>query len=699
MDLISCRNLLIYLKSDLQKEILPTFHYALKPEGFLLLGASESIGSFTDLFAPMDKKQRIYSRKSIPTPAFHLPMKKRPTEAGAGAADGAPRLRRPPGPLSGGREGYRAEFSAQLEADRVTVNQFAPPGVLINSELQILQFRGPTSIYLQPPAGKASFDVLKMTREGLMLPLRAAINKARKENKIVRRENVRFDYDDKTKRINLQVVPLKNLKERCFLILFEDAGKTGAAPLSVADGRATGALRPRRSAGKREESRRSADLERELAETRDYLQAVQEQHEAANEELQASNEEVTSANEELQSVNEELETSKEELESANEELTTVNEEMSNRNTELSRLNADLNNLQTSTRLSVILVGRDLLIRRFSPAAEKQFHLLAADVGQPLNRFRHHLVPAERRSSAASALDLEVFAREVIDTVRERECEARDRDGRWFCLRVHPYLTLDNKIDGAVIVFMDISALKRTERGIKAARDYAEATIRTARDPFMVLRGDLRVNSANEAFYKTFKVPADQTEGCLIYELGNHQWDIPKLRIMLEDVLPRNSFFDDFEVARDFPQIGKRTMMLNARRLNLEDGSPPMILLSIEDVTERLESRAALRESEERYRALFDLNPMAVYSIDASGVIQHFNRYAAELWGASRHRGIPTSDFAAPSKCSVRTAVSCPTTNAPWRRSSRAKWPRRVMRKCTLSGPTARVLQSLLISVR
>ncbi|HEV2329661.1 MAG TPA: chemotaxis protein CheB [Verrucomicrobiae bacterium] len=630
MDLISCRNLLIYLELGLQKQVLPTFHYALKPEGFLFLGASESIGSFTDLFEPADKKQKIYSRKSVPTPAFHLPMKKRPLEIGGPA--GAPRRGQRRSFLEG-PEGFRSEVSAQIEADRVTVNQFAPPGVLINNELQILQFRGPAGRYLQPPAGKASFDVLKMTREGLMLPLRAAINTARKENEIARRENVRFDYDGKIKTVSIEVVPLKNLKERCFLVLFEDGKMTGAAtPSAPADERSAGGLSTRGFAGKRQESRRIAELERELAETRDYLQAVQEQHEATNEELQASSEEVTSANEELQSVNEELETSKEELESANEELTTVNEEMSHRNAELSHVNADLNNLQTSTRISVILVGRDLSIRRFSPAAGKQFNLLAADIGQPLGRFRHNLIPAERGSPAASALDLEAFARGVIDTVREGEYEARDRDGHWFCLRAYPYLTLENKVDGAVIVFVDIEALKRTEKVIKASRDYAEATIRTARDPFLVPRGDQRVNSANEAFYKTFKATKDQTEGRLIYELGNRQWDIPKLRNLLEDVLLRNSFFDDFEVTQDFPHIGRRTMLLNFRRMNLEDGSPPMILLSIEDVTERLESRAALRESEQRYRTLFELNPVAVYTIDTAGVIQNYNPHAAELWG-------------------------------------------------------------------
>ncbi len=630
MDLISCRNLINYLESDLQKQVLPTFHYALKPGGFLFLGASESVGSFTGLFEPVDKKQKIYSRKSVPTPLFHLPMKKRPVEAGGGA----PRSRgAQPGSPLGELKAYHAEFSAQIEADRITVNQFAPPGVLINDELQILQFRGPTNIYLQPPTGKASFDLLKMAREGLMLSLRAAINQARKENKIARREKVRFDHDGKTRRVSIEVVPLKNLKDRCFLVLFENAEKNGGA----LPGPAAGLVSAPRFADQRKESRRLAELERELAETRDYLQAVQEQNETTNEELQASYEEVTSANEELQSVNEELETSKEELESANEELTTVNEEMSHRNVELGRLNADLNNLQASTRISVILIGRNLNIRRFSPAAEKQFHLLSADLGQPLGRVRHYLVPAGRSAPiSTSALDLEAIAREVIDSAQEREYEARDRDGRWLSLRTYPYLTLDNKIDGALIVFVDIDALKKSERVVKGARDYAEATIRTARDPFIVLRGDLRVNSANDAFYRTFKVTREQTAGRLIYELGNQQWDIPKLRSLLEDVLPRNSFFDDFEMTHNFPQIGRRTMILNARRLNLEDGLPPMILLSIEDVTERLESRAALRTSEIRYRRLFETARDGVLIIDSvSRKITDANPYILELLGYRR----------------------------------------------------------------
>src|SRR5438132_9039888 len=332
-------------------------------------------------------------------------------------------------------------------------------------------------------------------------------------------------------------------------MFFEEGKNGGLQAASAAEDEQTQNLpspRARRRMKGRapDESRRVAELERALAENRDYTQALQEQHEAAREELQASNEEITSANEELQSINEELETSKEELESANEELTTVNDEMANRNAELNRANADLNNFHTSINMAILLLTRDLAIRRFTPLAGKLFNLLSSDVGRPLSNVRHNLdLPG-----------LEQLLRKVIDTITERELEAQDNEGRWYSLRVRPYLTLDNKIDGVVLVLADIDTLKRSEREIASARDYAEAILRKARYPLVVLTAELRVHTANAAFYKTFKVLPGETNGRLIYEVGNGQWNIPKLRDFLEDILPRNSFFDDFEVTHNFESI-------------------------------------------------------------------------------------------------------------------------------------------------
>jgi two-component system CheB/CheR fusion protein len=337
------------------------------------------------------------------------------------------------------------------------MHQFAPPAVLVNAELAILQFRGPTGAFLEPPVGKASFNVLKMARVGLMLPLRAAINQARKESKPARKDNVRVQHNGSTHTVNLEVIPLKNLRERCFLILFQDAESASAGRRP----RSTAAVGPARAihSTRGEKQQRVAQLETELSETREYLQSLQEQHEAANEELQAANEEVQSANEELQSINEELETSKEELESANEELTTVNEEMAHRNLELNRLNNDQVNIQTSAKLAIVVLGRDGAIRRFSPQAEKQLNLVAADVGRPIRHLRHDLVLGD---DARSPFDLDSVAAEVVSTVREHEHEVLDRDGRWYSLRVRPYITLDNKVDGSVLVLVDITTIKRAQ---------------------------------------------------------------------------------------------------------------------------------------------------------------------------------------------------------------------------------------------
>ncbi|MEY2408881.1 MAG: two-component system, chemotaxis family, CheB/CheR fusion protein [Verrucomicrobiota bacterium] len=572
MDLISCRNVLIYLDAELQKRVFPTFHYALKPTGFLFLGGSESVGTATDLFEPADKKHKIYSRKAVSNSVMSLPAKR-------SRLNRQPSYQKPPAPAWTPRSpagspspGLQIESNAQREADRLTVNAFAPPGVLINSDLQILQFRGPTSAYLKPPSGNPSFDVLKMARDDLMLPLRSAINKARKQNKITRKE-VRLTDGGKARLVELEVIPLKNLRDRCFLVLF---GKPGQQAPDVSKSRGSKRAGGGAGTGAKKDSQRIAELELELSETRDYLQSIQEQHEATNEELQASNEEIQSANEELQSINEEMETSKEELESTNEELTTVNEEMANRNADLIRLNNDLANLQSSTKLAMLLLGRDLVVRRFSAPAQKVFNLTAADVGRPLSSVRHTL----------DISDLESLTIEVIASVREREREVRDKQGRWYFLRVRPYLTLENIVDGAVLVLVDIDALKQNELAIASARDYAESIVETVREPLVVLDADLHVESANRSFYRAFHSRPSETVGKSIFDLDDHRWDIPRLRSLLAETLHRSSVLENFEVRYEVPRLGHRTMVLNARRLEDPTWKRHRILLAIEDITER-----------------------------------------------------------------------------------------------------------------
>ncbi|HEY6564698.1 MAG TPA: PAS domain-containing protein, partial [Pirellulaceae bacterium] len=460
----------------------------------------------------------------------------------------------------------------------------------------------------------------------LMMPLRAAINKAKKDHAAARKDDVRVRRNGLTRTVNLEVIPLKNQRERCFLILFEDIGNGERTATGSPDLEPHGIAKATGPSRKNAEARQMALLESELAQTRDYLQSLQEQYEAAHEQLQGSNEEVQSANEELQSINEELETSKEELESTNEELITINEEMASRNIELNHLNNDLVNLQGATQLAIVLLGRDLNIRRFSAQAEKHFNLLVTDVGRPIANVRHNLdVP-----------ELESLITDVIASGREHERQVQDQVGRWYSLRIRPYLTTDHKVDGAVLVLVDIDSLKRSEREIAAERDYAEAIVRTVHDPLLILDADLRVHAANEAFYDTFKVAAAESEGRLIYELGDGQWNVPKLRELLEDILFRDSVFSGFEVTHDFKGLGPRTVMVNARTLRDTSDKPRRILLGMQDVTEMLRYEFESRESAERFKLLFDRSPLPkwAFNVETLAFID-VNDAAVKLYGYSR----------------------------------------------------------------
>ena len=598
MDMVSCRNLLIYLEPGIQKQVLRGFHYALKPEGHLVLGLSESINALTDLFVSVDHKRKIYRKRVTALSMFHVP-----TEP-SGILH---QLATPNAPAPTDSVERPLEVSPEREADRIIVKRFAPVGVLINAQLRIVQFRGLTSPYLMPPAHKAEFDLLAMAREGLGPVLRAVIGKVKSKNTTVRKEGILVEEDNgHSRRVDVEVIPLKNIKEPHYLVLFQENQDAEHTRTGVRRGaEARGRDNPPSRLSKRKRMDRISLLELQLAEARDYVQALQEHDQSVSEQAQATTEEVQSANEELQSINEEMESSKEELESTNEELITVNEEMTSRNTELSRLNADLTNLHHSINLPIVVLGDDLIIRHFTPPAERLFNLMPGDVGRPLGRVKHHLKCA----------DLETFIVNAIEEVSVREREVQDISGVWYMLRVRPYVTADKHIQGAVLVLVDIDALKHKEQQVQRARDYAEGILRTARDPLVVLRADLRINTANEAFYQAFGLTRTDAEGRSIFEINAGAWSAPKLRGLLEDILPRNSFFDDFEVIHEFPGIGRRMLLLSARPLDYEDGQPQLILLSIEDVTERLESLDVLRTSESRFRRLFDTSQEGILVVD------------------------------------------------------------------------------------
>ena len=595
IDLISCRNLLIYLEPELQKKIMPILHYALKPAGWLWLGGSETIGAFRDLFDAQDAKHKIYA-KIQGSEIKHRQFTLQP--------GGTPRSAYLLGAV-------RPSEGADLhrEADRVLAAKFAPPGVLASADLEIVQYRGDTGPYLTPAPGKASLNLLKMLREGLLVAVRAAVLQAGKEQTPVRVEGLQVRSNGGYHEVAVEVIPIKGqgANDGGFLILFEELG----SPDGVAT--ATRALEPARA------DIDTSRLAQELAATREYLQSVIEQQEAANEELQSANEEIQSANEELQSTNEELETSKEEIQSSNEELATVNEELNTRIQESNRLNDDLVNLLGSVQMPIVMLGPDLRIRRFTPAAEKLLNLVSTDKGRLLT---------DLKLKFDNLTDLEPLLAEVLDTVSVKDREVRDKDGRWYSLRLRPYKTLDNRIDGVVAVLVDVDALKR-------AHAYTESIVATVREPLLVLDANLRMRSASDSFFQTYQVAPEEMIGRLLYDLGNGQWNIPELRQLLEEVLPQASRVEDFEVEHEFETIGKRTMLLNARRLVEPNGTNPSILLAIEDITARKRAESDLKASEVRYRRLFEEAKDGIIILDAyTAAITDANPSIAEMLGYS-----------------------------------------------------------------
>lgn len=578
IDIISCRNVLIYFKAPLQQRILSIFHYSLKPDGFLILGNSESVGNTSDLFSVVDNRVRIYKRNNIPTRInFDFVTSHIPQTPSAQRQSFSPSWE-------------RSNF--QQWADQIVINRYAPAGVIVNDRLDILQFRGDTSPFLRPAPGEPSFNLLKMLRPGLLVDVQAAIDQAREANIAVqrRRENVE---EGQTSVLCIEVIPFSASvsHERYFLILFEQIPESDASEDGIAlSERPDVDISPSEARAEIRRLRQElASTRQELLDTQTFLQINIEEQEATNQQLITANEEILSSNEELKSTNEELQTAKEEIQSSNEELKTTNEELQSRNREAKRAHDDLNNLIDNVNIPILMLSDDLRIRRFTPVARGIFNLIPSDVGRPMTDMRFRInVP-----------NLEAMVIEVIDTLNSRELEVQDSSGHWYLLRIRPYRTIDNRIDGAVLALVDIDNLKRTLDRLAASRSYAENIVEMIPVPVMVLSEDFQVHRINQSFLETFQVSQDAMIGRSLLECCEGEWNIPELRSPLEQVVsnpelnaaPLNpadrnqTSLVNIEFEHTFTGLGRKTLVANARVIAGEDHSC-VILLAIKDITAR-----------------------------------------------------------------------------------------------------------------
>lgn len=431
LDLVSCRNLMIYMDGVLQKKIIPLFHYTLSPGGILFLGTSESIGGNTDLFQPLNSKWKIFNRKAGLAGALIA----YPSEINYSAQQRAE---------SANEVNLPAKNVLQAVVERAILDDYAPAGVLINDKYEILHFVGNTDKCLAPPTGKPSFNILNMARADLKHTLTATLHKAMREKKDAACKNVRIHYNGAFCMVDISVkqMTVKGLSSGLMLIMFED--KT---PVKAADEKETVTSK----VTKQDVALQS--LEQELQSTKEYLQATIEEMETSNEELKSTNEELQSVNEELQSTNEELETSKEELQSTNEELATVNSELQHKVDEYSQANDDMNNLLAATEIASIFLDTDLYIKRYTPAATKIVSLIQTDIGRPLGDLKTRF----------PAADLVGLAAKVLKDLNTMEMEILSKDCIWYAVKVMPYRTTENVIDGVVMTFIDVHKVKQADK--------------------------------------------------------------------------------------------------------------------------------------------------------------------------------------------------------------------------------------------
>jgi two-component system CheB/CheR fusion protein len=575
VDLISCRNLLIYFKRPLQERVLETFHYALKPGGSLFLGRSESLGDHSERFTALDRKNRIYTRKGA--------SNTRPTQP-------APtRTRNIPSQNAAPQVAEAHETPREIE--RLLLERYSPPGVYVDEDLLIRSFVGDIGTYLQPVSGQANLQLNRMLPAEVVLDIRTAVRAARKSRQPVKRDTRWTAADGSPRDVTLILMRAASGKDRSpgYLVLFEKSADTATA--------GTGPVK----APRRHERSEIARLNRQMSAMREQLQTMIDEQERSEQELRVANEEALSSNEELQSSNEELQTAKEELQSANEELTTLNEELQDRNRQLDRGASELSTLIAGVNIPIVHLDRDRRIHRFSPAAQPVFNLIDSDVGRSFNQIKPSVELPDLDTSIDAALER--------GTITEREVQ--DTQRRWYSLRVLPFRIHGGRIEGVLIALVDIDAAKRN----------ATAVVETMSEPLLVLDRGFRVLAANPAFYRIFQMNPAETEGNVIFELSNRLWNIPGLHRLLRDMLPRHRRFEDFRIEFDFPDIGHKVFRLNGRRIADDNTGTENILVAFRDVTDAEEVAVRIRDAreEEEQRIAHDLHDLSSGNLASLGI--------------------------------------------------------------------------------
>jgi two-component system CheB/CheR fusion protein len=559
MDLISCRNLLIYMDNQLQQNVLPLLHYALKPGGILFLGTSETTSEASGLFIPLDKKAKIFRGKDLgvgrvlnfPMPGFQR-YGEPDREAGTKSAKNA----QP-------QERQKRNRVREL-VEKTILEKYASPAVLLDEQANILYFHGNTDRYLTLPRGEPNFNIFNMVAGELHFRLSQAIEKVRQEKEPLQLEKIQARHNDSFLLLDLFFFPVTSEGRKKSWILLEFKERPPRRPAARKDAAEEITNNPEVN-----------ELMHRLQATRQELQATIEELETSNEELKSANEELQAKNEELQSTNEELESAKEELQSTNEELETVNSELYKKNQQLTKADDDLKNLFAATDIGTIFLDNDLRIKRFTSAATEVFNLKEVDRGRLISDITCNL------KYENPAKDAE----EVLDKLTRKEIKARGKNGKSYVMRMVPYRSCENVIEGVVISFLDVSSFENVKVSEEKSRRFFENVTAALWEPFLILDDAFRVFAANQAFYRTFKTSPKKTLNQKLFELGKQQWDIPELRQFLEDIIPMNEHFEAYDVEVDFPRLGPRKMSLNARRVEADDEHPAMILLSFKDITQ------------------------------------------------------------------------------------------------------------------